>query len=406
MENFKYIILGAGPAGLTFANRLLALGETSFLVLEKDQEAGGLCKSKVVDGSPLDIGGGHFLEVKNRKALAFIFQFMPKAEWRQYHRVSTIRLDKSEIDYPFESNIWQFSIRNQLRYLYSILTAGSVFGKPKPENFKDWIIWKFGNQIARDYMIPYNEKVWSVNLKTMGTYWLNKLPKSSSKEIVLSYLQKKSKVAIPAHALFYYPKNFGFGEVWKRMAKKLGNKIRYNEPIESIHVHNKIINGKYHGSFIITTIPWRVVNFLPSIPDDIYQAIDSLQYSSIRVSYYPEQIQTHAQWTYVPNKSVSYHRCLYRSNFCTNARGYWTETNKKRAELHSTRHQPFWINTFAYPLNTIKKLEATKMILTYFSNKQIFGLGRWGEWEHMNSDIAVTKAIEMANAMDKKYHLL
>ena len=31
----KYLILGAGPAGLTFANKLIEKGEDSFLVLEK-----------------------------------------------------------------------------------------------------------------------------------------------------------------------------------------------------------------------------------------------------------------------------------------------------------------------------------------------------------------------------------
>jgi len=30
------------------------------------------------------------------------------------------------------------------------------------------------------------------------------------------------------------------------------------------------------------------------------------------------------------------------------------------------------------------------------SKKSIYGLGRWGTWEHMNSDIATVKAIEMA----------
>lgn len=31
----KYLILGAGPSGLTLANRLKQMGETSFFVLEK-----------------------------------------------------------------------------------------------------------------------------------------------------------------------------------------------------------------------------------------------------------------------------------------------------------------------------------------------------------------------------------
>ena len=37
----KYLILGAGPSGLTLANRLKQMGETSFFVLEKEKEAGG-----------------------------------------------------------------------------------------------------------------------------------------------------------------------------------------------------------------------------------------------------------------------------------------------------------------------------------------------------------------------------
>lgn len=56
----KYLILGAGAAGLTFANRLLQNGEMDFLILEKEAEAGGLCRSKCIDGYPLDIGGGAF----------------------------------------------------------------------------------------------------------------------------------------------------------------------------------------------------------------------------------------------------------------------------------------------------------------------------------------------------------
>lgn len=67
----KYLILGAGPAGLSFANRLQQNGENSFLVLEKEKEAGGLCRSKEIDGRPLDIGGGHFIDVRNSRVLQF-----------------------------------------------------------------------------------------------------------------------------------------------------------------------------------------------------------------------------------------------------------------------------------------------------------------------------------------------
>ena len=54
----KYLILGAGPAGLTFANCIKDKGINSFWILEKEKEAGGLCRSVDVDSSAFDIGGG------------------------------------------------------------------------------------------------------------------------------------------------------------------------------------------------------------------------------------------------------------------------------------------------------------------------------------------------------------
>lgn len=63
MKKYKCIILGAGSAGLSFANRLLEKGEEDFIILEKEKNAGGLCRSVEVDGSALDIGGGHFLDL-------------------------------------------------------------------------------------------------------------------------------------------------------------------------------------------------------------------------------------------------------------------------------------------------------------------------------------------------------
>ncbi|MBM3126818.1 MAG: amine oxidoreductase, partial [Chloroflexi bacterium] len=86
MQHYKYVILGAGPSGLSFAHTLKSLGEDSFLVIEKESVAGGLCRSETVDGAPLDIGGGHFLDVKRQEALNLLFRFLPRSEWRGYCR--------------------------------------------------------------------------------------------------------------------------------------------------------------------------------------------------------------------------------------------------------------------------------------------------------------------------------
>ena len=124
MEHFKYVILGAGPSGLSFAHTLRLLGEESFVVIDKESVAGGLCRSAIVDGKPLDIGGGHFLDVKRKDVLELLFRFMPREEWQEHRRVSKIRIRGVEIDHPLEGNLWQLPIADQMDFLESIAKGG------------------------------------------------------------------------------------------------------------------------------------------------------------------------------------------------------------------------------------------------------------------------------------------
>jgi protoporphyrinogen oxidase len=394
---YKYIILGAGPSGLCFANRLLEKGEESFLVLEKEKEAGGLCRSAEIDGKPLDIGGGHFLDVKNKRVLDFVFKFLPEKEWASFKRISTIKLKNIELDYPFESNIWQFPKEEQLRYLLSISQAGCNIGEKMPEKFIDWISWKLGDKIAKDYMIPYNEKIWSIDLNKLGTYWLYKLPNVSLEDTLRACLNKKPAGKMPAHGKFLYPKKFGYGEVWKRMAENIKDHLVTGTKVNEINLKNKIINKKYKASKIINTIPWQEFSKRSALPESIKKNISKLKFGSIRISYKPKNAKTKAHWTYMPDESILHHRELYRSNFCRGSRGYWTETNEKRFNSKKSKSSWSYLNKYAYPLNTIEKPEAIEKIMKYFEGHSIFSLGRWGEWEHMNSDVSVDRAISMAD---------
>ena len=88
-----YLILGAGPAGLSLACKLKALGEENFIIVEKEETVGGLCRSEMVDGAPLDIGGGHFLDVRRPSVNRFLFEYMPEEEWNKFTRDSRISVD-------------------------------------------------------------------------------------------------------------------------------------------------------------------------------------------------------------------------------------------------------------------------------------------------------------------------
>lgn len=75
MKNKRYLILGAGPRGLVLANLLIdGEGREQVVVLEKENVSGGLCWSEEVGGAPLDIDGGHFLDMRRQDVLDFVFR--------------------------------------------------------------------------------------------------------------------------------------------------------------------------------------------------------------------------------------------------------------------------------------------------------------------------------------------
>lgn len=395
----KYLIIGAGPSGLTLANKLIQMGKDDVIVLEKESEAGGLCRSKDVDGSPLDIGGGHFLDVRNPKVLDFVFDFMPLSEWDRYVRDSRIVVNDNLIGSPIEANIWQMKLEDQVEYLKAIAVAGCNLGQEMPEKFVDWIYWKLGKKIAEDYMIPYNQKMFGENLNLLGTYWLNKLPNVSFEETLISCLEKKAYGTQPGHAEFYYPKKYGYGELWLRMAERLGDKIKYNEPAKTIDFDKKCVNDKYEADVIINTSPWDAFDEIIGLPENLKNNIKDLKHSSVVIDYVPEKIDNEAQWIYYPDPELDYHRILVRHNFCPNSKGYWTETNLTRFDKEKAKEGNYFIMDYAYPLNTIGKQEKMKELLDYTQSKGVIGLGRWGEWQHYNSDVVVNLALECAERL-------
>lgn len=397
----KYIILGAGPAGLTAANFLYRKGEKDFLVLEQEKEAGGLCRSREIGGAPLDIGGGHFLDACRSDVNRFLFSFMPEEEWNLFERDSQINIHGEMIGHPIEANIWQMDVNTQLNYLQSIAKAGCNTGEPMPEAFVDWIYWKLGKRIAEDYMLPYNQKMFCGELNSLGTYWLEKLPKVSFEETLRSCLERKPYGNEPGHAQFYYPKKYGYEELWRRMAEAVSSHIVYGTKAETLEFKESggVVNGEYSADVIITTVPWTSFQGLIGMSPGLKEKIALLKHSSVQIEYREGFLDTSAHWIYYPDTDLAYHRILVRHNFCPGSTGYWTETNRTRAT--SDTSGDCFVNEYAYPLNTIGKPEIMKELLDWAADRKVYGLGRWGEWQHYNSDAVVARAMElMGKLMD------
>lgn len=401
MANIKYLVLGAGPAGLAFANKLLMAGKTSFYILEKEKEAGGLCRSKEVDGAPLDIGGGHFLDTRYQEVKDFLFKFLPEDEWNTFERDARIVLSGLRVlHYPLEANLWELDTETQVAYLASIARAGCSMGEPKPADFQDWIIWKFGTRIGADYMLPINRKMFADDLDSLGTYWLDHLPNVSFEGALRSCLERRAFEVEMGHEHFLYPKKYGYGEVWRRMADKVKDHVLYGTTVCGLDFENRVVTtmdgGTYQADVIITTIPWQEFATLGGMPDGIAAGIKGLRHSSVEVRYHEQDLSTRAHWIYIPDETYPFYRMLPRPSFCPGSMGYLMETRLDRVSMFPEEDNFRHVNDYAYPLITVYKRDVMQGMMDWAAAQHVYGLGQWGEHEHLHSDAVVRHALQLA----------
>lgn len=99
---------------------------------------------------------------------------------------------------------------------------------------------------------------------------MEKLPNVSFEETLLSCLTRKAYGKQPGHAQFYYPKKYGYGELWRRMADAIKGDIEYNKAIKGIDFTTKTVIAKdgttYQADVIITTIPWMEFDKIIGMP--------------------------------------------------------------------------------------------------------------------------------------------
>ena len=404
-----YAIIGGGITGVT-TGRLLDLKKKSanYVILEAEDTAGGLCRSTEINGHVLDIGGGHFLSSKYQDVYDFIFQHISKDNFNYFERVSKIRVGSETIDYPIESNIWQLSIEEQIKYLISIAQAGELSGKREPKNYAEWIRWKLGNEIAENYMIPYNKKIWGVTPDKMDIDWLYKIPRLNIQEIFASSLTKMSdKAKFPSHQGFYYPKHGGFQEIFNAIYSKLRDNVKLRYKVNELKWNGEYwtINNDVKSKHIINTIPWPWIYKASGSPAEIKQDIQKLQYNSLAVSLYEVEYDHDYHWLYLPQENINHHREFFVHNFAphSNRNTMYTETNIKRWTKNSKYNgsKPLYehVNEAAYPIPILGNASAARNVMTYYRKMNMHGIGRWGQWQYFNSDVCIKEAMKFVEAL-------
>lgn len=222
------LILGSGPTGLGAATRLNQLGHPSWLLVDKEPEAGGLaCTDVTPEGFLFDMGG-HVIFSHYQYFDDLLDEALGSGEeaWNTHQRVSYVWLKNRWVAYPFQNNISALDKEDQIICLSGVVQAkvANAVATSKPANFDEWILRVMGPGIADIFMRPYNFKVWAVPTTEMQCDWLGeRVATVDVDRAIKNVIHGKEDAGWGPNAVFRFPKEGGTGAIWKGVAKLLPN---------------------------------------------------------------------------------------------------------------------------------------------------------------------------------------
>jgi protoporphyrinogen oxidase len=151
------VAIGAGVSGLSFANWYAPKGRV--IVLERDAEPGGYCKTVSRAGFVWDYSG-HFFHFKHAEIEAWLRERMPGEDVRTVEKQSFIRYKGADIDFPFQKNIHQLAKDDFVECLVDLYFRPTG----QPRSFGEMLYMRLGKGITDKFLRPYNEKLYAIDL--------------------------------------------------------------------------------------------------------------------------------------------------------------------------------------------------------------------------------------------------
>lgn len=475
--NKKIVVIGAGPTGLGACARLQQLGHKNWTLIEKNDFTGGLATSfRDKHGFTWDIGGhvifshykyfndiidqGVSLYAKNNKHMIIDENDLDHTKveqlWCVHKRESWIRLDnKSFIPYPFQNNFFHSKDNSLIKECFNGLYHINNTIDNKVENFEDLINQKFGQGIAKHFMLPYNFKVWGYPANQMNSTWIGERVSMVNIQKVLDDYITSSGYDVESkpldtnwgpNSIFRYPKYGGNGSIWRGVGSSLDeSNLQLNCEIVEIDIDQKIIklsNSKTISyDYIINTMPIDILLtkiIKPSANLDIQSLFNrhempkysktniiGLGFENIEI---PDELKNKS-WMYFPSLTRSpFYRLTVLSNYspymvekpnkqwslmCETCEtkdlprkgdlleqtieGLLNENLVKESDLENLVSKYEFSTDYGYPTPYLKRDDFLNEIEPVLRNKfGIYSRGRFGGWKYevSNQDHSLMQGVE------------
>jgi Protoporphyrinogen oxidase len=310
MKQIKNLIIGGGISGLTAAYYL----KKDFLIVEKEQELGGYCRTIHNPNYVWDYAG-HFYHFKTEQMKQLFLSLVEEDEIITQTKVTKIYYKGKLIDYPFQSNIHQLEKNELLECVYDLFFKEE---KETYDSFLDMLYGKFGGAITEKFLKPYNEKLYATNLTTLDRDAMGRFfPYANLSDIIKNF---KNNQTVTYNDHFLYLK-----QGTQYFIDKLRAQIDQDSIISGVKVEKIDLGQKVAQLSDGTTITYQnLINtsplnqFFEVLGDDYSQILSEMSFNKVLVfnlgfnkksSKYNQE-----HWVYFPDKTLNFYRVGFYDN--------------------------------------------------------------------------------------------
>ncbi|OIP80556.1 MAG: hypothetical protein COY83_00285 [Parcubacteria group bacterium CG_4_10_14_0_8_um_filter_48_154] len=420
------LILGGGISGIFLGLKLAQKNKNSFLILEKENRPGGLCRSFKMGDSYYDIGA-HALHKKAIESSKELRQIINSDNLYCQKREAKVFIFGKLIPHPFQLHLFYAPIVVKIKCFISFL----IRPKFTSNNLFEWLQEKFGKQVCNYFLFPYNEKAWKIDLRNISTNWVSRVSFGTLK--FLKGLLFRGDQNYNSNEHVCYPNIGGFENMFLKSIEKINNNIKINCEVFKIDLNNKIVkdgDGKiYKYNNLISSLPVDVLikKLLVNKNETIIDLVKQLEkVSTCLVTFLAKKHFSSLQRIYIPDKKYLAQRIIINSNSSQSLKeknesifsleiSYKNKENlpdkntildnckKLLNDLEMIKNDndilDYKIDFFEYmyPTQTIQLEQILSKVKMYLKNYNCYTIGRFGSWNYANIDGILNEVNDLIN---------
>ena len=336
------VVLGAGLAGLATAYELCRAGHR-VTVLEKEPWVGGMATSWKVGPYWLD-HGPHRFHSRDKRLIEHLYEILDSQVVIR-DRLSRIYLQGKFFHYPLKAqNVLQNMPKRILfkaGWDYVWIRVLQWFKKIPDDNFENWVLKRFGRTLYEIFFGSYTSKAWKMPCTEISADWASqRISQANLWDTIKKTLNPPKDGEVRSLVSeFWYPAHGGIGQIGRKYAEKIEamhGTILLETPLKRIEIEDGNITRVIGAALqdggrdvvlecdeVVNTVPLprALEAFHPAIDDEVHDAIDNLEYSSIVFVYLeidkPSVSPDH--WVYLPEQHLTIHRISEFKNFSDDA---------------------------------------------------------------------------------------